>query len=65
MLIDSGITTQLVGPMKMCLNETYRREWVGTYCLKCLLLKIGLKKKKKKRRYVMAIAFQRCFLMRH
>ena len=42
-LTQSGITMTLVRLIKMCLNETYSRFWVGKYLSDMFPIKNGLK----------------------
>jgi hypothetical protein len=42
-LIESGIPTELVGLIKMCLNETYSRVQVGKYLSDMFLIMNGPK----------------------
>jgi len=42
-LTQSGITMKLVRLIKMCLNETYSRVWVGKYLSDMFPIKNGLK----------------------
>jgi hypothetical protein len=42
-LIEFGIPMKLVGPIKMCLNETYGRVWVGKHVSDTFRIKNGLK----------------------
>jgi len=39
-LIEFGIPMKLVRLIKMCLNETYSRVWVGNFFLPCFLLRM-------------------------
>jgi len=60
-LTEFGIPMKLVRLIKMCVNETYNRVWVGKHMSDMFPIKNGLKK----RRSFIAIAFQLYFRICH
>jgi len=44
-VIELGIPKKLVRLIKMCLNKTYSRVWVGKYLSEVILIKNGLRKR--------------------
>ena len=57
-LIESGFPLKLVRLIKMCLNETYSKIWVGKHLSDRFPVKNDLKKKR-----FISITFQLCFRM--
>jgi hypothetical protein len=44
-LIDFGMPMKMVRLIKMCLNETYNRVWVGKHLFDMFLIRNGLKQR--------------------